>query len=258
MLATLFCLIGLGGPSVFVAGEYRVDIWSGEEEQELQLKDRDGRLVTSLRDYRTSLLGIYDTRPEAYGDLTGDGVEEIVFETWTGGAHGGNTYQVWSLGKVPRCLLAYDKGNVFDEDDFEFRDLDGDGVREIVSWYDGFAYADFKGFFNAYAVMLPMVLRYEEGRYRERTREYPQVTAPYLDRYRSYLHEEEAHRNVHGAVGLYALAVMRNTRSTTLAYLRKELPSQTYKQLLKDRGRIEKITRGRADRLRYPRAYGKE
>ena len=253
VLYLLACLLGSAGPAVFVAGEYRVEIWSGLEVQTLYLKDRAGRVVTSLHDYRTGLLRFYDRRPESYGDLTGDGVRKIVFETWTGGAHGSTTYHVWSLGTAPRCLLAYDKNNLFGEDDFEFRDLDGDGKREIVSWYDGFAYS----ISGAYTAMLPVVFRLEHGVYRERTRRYPQVIKPYLQRYRTYVVDTEDRVREEGAVGLYALAIIRRSRTSTLAYLKKQLPESEYRALLKDRSRIEKITRAVADRIRYPKAYAK-
>lgn len=239
-------------PSVFVAGEYRVETFSGPDIQTLYLKDRAGRVVTSLHEYRAGLYGLFDIRPESLGDLTGDGVNELVLETWTGGAHGSNTYHIWSLGRVPRCLLVYDKGNVLDQDDFEFRDLDGDGIREIVSWYDGFAYT----IFNAYTAMLPLVFQYERGVYRDRTRHFPQVIEPYLQRYRAALHHPDTRMREEGAEGLYGLAIIRKTRSSTRAYLRKQLPAPEFQHLLKDRVRIDGIVSRIADRIRYPKAYG--
>lgn len=238
---------------VFVAGDYRVEIWTQPEVQIVYLKDGAGKVVASLRDCRAGLLGLHYREREFFGDLTRDGVREIVFETWSGGAHGSNTFHIWSVGTRPRCLLSYDKGNVSDEDDFEFRDLDGDGKQEIVSWYDGFSYS----IFGAYTATLPLVFRFESGRYRESTRRFPQVIEPYLQRYRTELAEPDPRFREEAAVGLYALAVIRNTRASTLAYLGKQLPAPEYQALLKDRSRIERIVKGVAERITYPRAYSK-
>ena len=117
-----------------VAG-YRIVRTEGPGENEtLRLYDRRGRVVTTVPDFHARLLDNDKVRVTRIGN-----VPTIVLKTWTGGAHGSDAYFVWSLGRRPRCLLAYDKGNVAGEHDFDLADLDGDGMPEVRSWYDGSA-----------------------------------------------------------------------------------------------------------------------
>ena len=101
-------------------------------------------------------------------DLNHDGAPDVILETWSGGAHGSQCYYVWSLGRKPRCLLAYDKDDICDDHNFDIVDLDGDGQPEIRSWYDGFAYT----VGQTCSEDLPVVLRYEGGRFVDRTSRY--------------------------------------------------------------------------------------
>jgi hypothetical protein len=124
-------------------GGYSVVKWvnARKELETLFLKDPKGRVVATITENRVGVDGnFWDKHPIQTSDVNRDGVPEILIETWTGGAHGSISYHLWSLGKHPRCLIAYDKNNISDQHDFEFVDLDGDGIQEIRTWYDGFAY----------------------------------------------------------------------------------------------------------------------
>lgn len=143
----------------------------GEDTSWCELRDHSGRVVVRLQDYFCAPLGLHETDAQAVTDFDGDGRNEVVLETWSGGAHGSVTYQVWSLGKSPKCLLAWDKGNIYDVPDgydFKFEDLDGDGRLEILSWYDGFCYT----IAGAYNGLTPIVFALRGGVYRDCTQDF--------------------------------------------------------------------------------------
>jgi hypothetical protein len=149
----------------------RVD--DGESNSWCELRDPNGRVVVRLEDYYCAPLGLHETEPMATVDVDGDGRSEVVLQTWTGGVHGGVTYQIWSLGRRPSCLLAWDKNNIRDEYDFLLEDIDGDGTMEVLTWYDGFAYS----IWGAYNGQVPIVLELRGGRYVDRTLHHPRVAA---------------------------------------------------------------------------------
>jgi hypothetical protein len=70
-------------------------------------------------------------------DLNGDGVPDAIVRTHSGGAHCCSTYRIVSLdAQGPRVLLEYAAGN----DGLKPRDVDGDGVAELVTGDDVWAY----------------------------------------------------------------------------------------------------------------------
>lgn len=111
------------------------------------------------------------------GDLTGEHTPTVVLHTADGGAHGSDVYYVYALGKRPRCLLVYDKGNISGDSfawDFHPVDLDGDGRKEILTWYDGLDQD-----MNLHG-SIPLVLGYRNGRYVDVTASYPRKIRPEL------------------------------------------------------------------------------
>jgi hypothetical protein len=98
---------------------------SPERDSEALLKDSDPRLPVG-------------------GDLTGDGVPDLVVGVWTGGAHCCDNYTIFSMGKQFKTI-----GTIYGLDSsFEFKDLDGDGAFEAIGrdcnfryWHECFAYS---------------------------------------------------------------------------------------------------------------------
>jgi len=67
--------------------------------------------------------------PEPSGkDINGDGRPELIFATWSGGAHCCYQTTVYSVGKEPEKILELNTG----DDEGLFADLDGDGRMEFV------------------------------------------------------------------------------------------------------------------------------
>lgn len=226
--------------------------------QTLYLKDRKGRVVTSIRDFHVGVeANFWEKAPIRKMDLNRDGVPEILLESWTGGAHGSCVYFLWSLGRHPRCLLAYDKNNVNDND-LEFRDLDGDGISEIVSWYDGFAYTVSGSSWPD----LPIVFRYEGGRYVDRTARFKGIVNKAKAEVWDDLadadpaeHFAPRSRLTADAVNLLALGDMTGTRRQVWSRLKRKLPRTTYEWLREREPTIFKIIRGRFRRYAWPAAY---
>lgn len=75
--------------------------------------------------------------PGAVRDLTGDGVPELIFREWTGGAHCCFTLFVLSLGSEVQLLDSLPLGH---SDEVEIADLDGDGRPEVRAMEWAFAY----------------------------------------------------------------------------------------------------------------------
>ena len=115
-------------------------------------------------------------------DLDGDGRAEAVIESEGGGARGRSEYFVCRF--YPKFgLLAYvDAGRGYIEG---VRDLDGDGLKEIVMRDDCFEEFD-----NAYCSdtpRIPLVLRYSRGRYRAATGDYPGLVRADMEQTREAL-----------------------------------------------------------------------
>ncbi len=223
--------------------------------ERLFVKDRLGRMVTSITDHKVT--PIFDEKFEPR-DLNHDGVPEIVLSSWTGGAHGSSTYYVWSLGPHPKCLLAYDKNNIADGHDFEFVDLDGDGIPEIRSWYDGFAYT----VGGSYWRNLPIVLKLVGDKYVDRTSSFPKITKLAAASAWKEFHRADRMKEPRSwsgtscsAINLIALADIMKNRAGTWKRLKRELPAQNYRWLRDREWAILGIIRGRSRRYAYPTPY---
>lgn len=242
-------------------GEYRLEKWVNQngDRHTMYLKDRRGRVVTTLSDYHVGLIDdLWSEHQARTFDLNRDGVPEVIFETWSGGAHGSSRYFIWSLGSQPQCLLAYDKNNVSGRRDFELIDLDGDGVKEIRSWYDGFAYMAGASFWGN----LPVVLKLDGGKYVDRTRQFNGVLMK--AEHAEWVALASTDRNVSpdswigssaDAINLIALGEMSSHRTRTWRRLVKELPKRNLVWLKKREPAILRIIRGRTKRYAYPQPY---
>ena len=222
--------------------------------------------------------------------MTGDGVPEAVIRTWTGiGVHSGITYYVFSLGSRPRCLLVYDKNNIDDREDFDIVDLDGDGKKEIVSWYDGFVYA-----WGGYGCSprVPVVLGYSNRRYVDVTRQYPawlkirfeesgemlvearryalshesgigkscefSVAVQYYCILRQLYSREIARRRIRELMVQYGRWTLLYDRNLLTAETRQTFPENDFPTFKEEERKIEKIMRERSGRYSYPRPYSRE
>ena len=90
------------------------------------------------------------------GDVDGDGREELILESYSGGAHCCFSYLIFSLGEAPALMArfeALDSGAMLKDDD-------GDGIIEFHSQDMAFAYF---GAPFATSVRVPIVVVYDNG-----------------------------------------------------------------------------------------------
>jgi hypothetical protein len=89
-------------------------------------------------------------------DITGEGHPDVIVEIFTGGAHCCFSTLVYDLGPTLTKVLETPQSNCGGQ----FEDLDGDGVLEVVTCDDLFAYV-----YCAYAAspLVQVVLQYEPG-----------------------------------------------------------------------------------------------
>jgi hypothetical protein len=253
-------------------GRYRWVVWHDadpkedgfDREETGVLLDGKRRVVVSATDHRVEL--------DFARDLTGDRTPEIVFHTWSGGAHGSFVYYVYSLGKSPQCLLVYDKNNLdgWGEDcayhgdlcfpDFQAKDLNGDGRQEILTWYDGYAYWDCS---YGGSARVPIVLAYEDGRYVDVTEKYPlrlrfavRQSAKLLQaELRDWKTEPLAGDAFSRVVQLYATDLLLEGRETAQRKLLTTLPEKDLAEFHKRRDKVERLLEERKYRYAYPDAY---
>ncbi len=264
MVLCLAALLTLQSPTWRAqVGTYEVVKWRSHDESGIEtlfIKDAKGRVVTCVQaEGHVGLLGdLYSEKPVKPLDVNRDGIPEVIIEAWSGGAHGSNTYFVWSLGKVPRCMLAYNKNNVCDEHDFDLVDLDHDGILEIRSWYDGFAYTVGGSCWRN----LPVVLKLKGGRYVDRTSDFHSLLRQaeknewhgLMTSDKSAIPESWSSTSS-PAIGLIALADIMGHRAATWKRLTKLIPSKNIKWLRNRESTILAIIRGRNHRYQYPKAY---
>ena len=237
-----------------VAG-YRLEKWSRQDPDDLEtfyIKDRRGHVVTALHDFR--ITPYFDNKVQVL-DLNHDGVPEVLLSTWTGGAHGGCSYYIWSLGLHPRCILAYDKVNIGLEHDFEFVDLDGDGIPEIRTWYDGYYYT----VSGSYWPDLPIILKLVHGRYVERTYRFRKVLRQAAHWSWIDFQKESGHEGFRSyyinPINLLAIGDMLGDRETVWRRLRRIMTNSNYRWLKHNESLVFEILRRRKDRYQYPKPY---
>lgn len=102
--------------------------------------------------------------------------EEPVVVEFTGGAHCCWNYRLYEEkdGKLSESLL--DVGNGYEP---VFRDVDGDGVKEILSYDDRFDYFD--EISHAASPFLPMVICYSRGQFQDCSLKFLEVTREWLN-----------------------------------------------------------------------------
>lgn len=88
-----------------------------------------GKLVDAIEDYDIS--DLYD------GDMDKDGVREIIFKTYSGGAHCCFDLYIAQITKEMKKPMKIPLNNL---DTIEFKDLDGDGIQEWIMYDDRYSY----------------------------------------------------------------------------------------------------------------------
>jgi hypothetical protein len=205
-------------------------------------------------------------------DLSDDGVLDVVLRAWSGGAHGGFAYYVYSAGQRPRCLLSYYKKYADDDPHnwpgFQPRDLNGAGRKEVISWYDGFAYWnevwDWSASYGGSA-RVPIVLGFQSGRLVDVTSEYRpwlrRKAAQAKERLLDELHESGGQRltgdRSQGMIQYYAIARLLYDRSTAQRLVLRLIPKAERSFFLKHCGLIERVLAKRWQRSAYPPAYSR-
>lgn len=240
-------------------GKYRLVHWTSttEQRQTLVLRDPKGGTVIRVSD-----AGVFldDVR-----DITGDSVPEVIFHSWTGGAHGGFTYYVYSLGTTARNRLVYHEGNSNDYDDlpdFALADLDHDGIMEILSWDDTFAYyhVSFAG-----SPRLPFVFAYRNGRYVDVTTRYPKRVRDRMNAAKRRVVAEAAKGNWAAknfsdwfapTVEWYAHAALLGQTKQANIQITELLPDKERVVFIRHCREIEQMVAGRGKKLSYLRGSG--
>jgi hypothetical protein len=249
-------------------GQYELVKWDGtwptsrKDCQVVILRNGLGRTVARIAGH---LLDV-----EFVKDLIGDGPPELVLRSWSGGMHSSFVYYVYSLGRRPRCLLGYDKGNfeseVPDLPDFEAKDLDGNGRQEIISWYNGFAYwCEVPEWETCYAgsARVPVVLGLRRGRYVDITAECRLWLLRKLAQAKQHFLSdiEGAAPGVEHAQGMieyYSLAQLLYGRRTTRRMVIRFLSPEDRSLFLENCWRVDRVLADRSKRYTYPPAYSSE
>lgn len=136
-------------------------------------------------------------------DVTGDGITELLVESYTGGVRCCMVLQVFELTPRLRPLLRYESGAL----GFEVRDLDNDGRPELLLADDRFD--GFDGLCHACAPNeLPLVACFRAGRFDDCTREFPEFIRERIPGYADFLKTRTSWQRPYlqgAALGLYAL-----------------------------------------------------
>ncbi|HEY9880284.1 MAG TPA: hypothetical protein V6D29_17645 [Leptolyngbyaceae cyanobacterium] len=130
-------------------------------ENNLQLQIlRDGKPYRSLTET------VYNYGSLDLKDLDSDGSPEVIVQAFTGGAHCcmAITTYTWQDGNYQAIPF-----NLLDGGGGEFKDLNGDGLTEFLSFDNAFFYA-----FGSYAGSFPpsLILTFENGEYRDSTTQF--------------------------------------------------------------------------------------
>ncbi|MFN3649230.1 MAG: hypothetical protein ACK47B_06575 [Armatimonadota bacterium] len=210
----------------------------------LEIRDPRGRTAARISDFDVSV--------EWTGDLTQDGLPEVILCQWNGGNNIWANYYVYSLGPKPACLLAYGARRITG---LEPKDVDSDDALELLADYDGFA-----GWKNATVggPFIPMVLGWRGGRFVEAGAVYPAYLRAEQRAAKDWLRSEqrEAEWGLEAPViQLYALTSLlagpAEARKQTLGLL---TPAER-QGLDLDFAVVEDGLRARKGRFRYPKAY---
>lgn len=249
-------------------GHLRLVKWGDRADESCHMRetvvlwDERGRPVARITGYGVDLVMAQD--------LTGDGSPDVVLRTWSGGVHGGFVYYVYSAEWRSRCLLAYYKKNGGEESerwaDLAVRDLNGDGRKELVSWYDGFAHGgEVFNWASSYggSATVPIALGLRKGRYVDVTSQYrpwlrrklAEAREHFLDGLDEAKTEGLTGDRAQGMIEYYAVALLLYRRTTARRMALHILPEKDRAFFLEHCGLIEQVLADRRKRYAYPPAY---
>jgi len=145
----------LGADSVQVYLPYGINIEYTYENKDLSRHAKytftqKGKLVDVIEDY--DINDIYD------GDMDKDGVREMIFKTYSGGAHCCSDLYIAQLTKEMKKPLKIPLNNL---DTIKFKNLDGDGIQEWIMYDDCYSY-----FLTCFACSpyVKIVVSYKKGK----------------------------------------------------------------------------------------------
>jgi len=117
-------------------------------------------------------------------DLDGDGVNEAIVSHYTGGAHCCSEYLIFDAG--PAGIASLDSFSFGNAGIDSLKDLDGDGIPEMRSYDDRFAYFDDISY--AASPFLPLILcRSADGTYTDCTPDFPDMLEESAQEYEGFL-----------------------------------------------------------------------
>ena len=205
-----------------------------------------------------SVAGDVETGPTVFSvecrDVTGDGVPELVVQTYTGGAHCCWTLYFLALEPDVHVLLLYEAGNA---GGVEVVDLDQDGRLELVLGDDQFAYFDSLCYACSPAKM-PLVACYRDGRFHDCTRTFPAVVRKDIARWTAELRglvaqtprDAAVAQSIRGAaLGLYATHALISEDRQGWDAVRSIAPASATAWLSRHRGRVLQWAASRERRL---------
>jgi hypothetical protein len=157
-------------------------------------------------------------------DLDADGEPEVVLDLYWGGAHCCTWSEVYRWEPTAK---RYDRVRyVWGDNDYDVRDVDGDGRPELVTWDDRFAYAftSFAG--SSFPVQ---VLHYEAGRMVDVTRHHLDlVRADAAEQQRRYEEVTGTENEDRGALGAWAAdECLLDRCDAALAEVHRRTPTST-------------------------------
>jgi hypothetical protein len=235
---------------------------SSDGRETLILRDALGRTVARITGHYAHV--------EWVGDLTGDGIPDVVLHAFEGVTHAGNVYYVYSAGPQPRCLLAYDKQNVAEDaglwPEFRVEDLDGDGHPEIVTTYDGFAYwNEVERWQTCYygSARVPLVLGFRRGRVVDVTTEcrpwlrvrLAQAKQRFVEDLHAAGERGPSDEHAQGMIEYYSVALLLHGPIVARRMVVRLLPRKERSYFLQQCGLIEKVVADRWSRYAYPSVY---
>lgn len=152
-------------------------------------------------------------------DVTGDGLPDLIIESFSGGVHCCNEVRVVDLAGTPRMVFRFDGGVGLQR----LKNLDGTHRLEMVltdDFFDGYA-----GLCHACSpTALPLVVCAADGGLTDCTRRYPVIVHRAVERFRALLAERRGMSEdyVRGAaLGMYAASTIVDDEATALEAVRR-------------------------------------
>jgi hypothetical protein len=187
----------------------------GAEGMRVRVLGRRGLRHREVRDVRLEVFFV---------ELTARPPRELRVRGYSGGAHCCWTDYLFTQEDGLRNLLLFAGGN---STNMEVRDLDRDGLPELIAWNDVFV--GFDGLCYVCFPLLPLVIGWDGRAYRDHTRRFPDLLRKHLEESRWQVETmrrkgAEAGHLRGAALGYYAAALLLGQGATAEASLRRLAP----------------------------------